>query len=102
MTSLELNKEILKHDTKLRRFSLKLVRDRYRADDLVQDVYLKAFRFKDKLSNHDHISSWLFTIMQTTYINDYRRLKKEGFIIDDSYDNYFQDLSVKTRQRYVM
>lgn len=54
------------------------------ADDLVQDTYLKAFRFWDKYEKGTNIRAWLFRIMKNSYINRYRKETKEPDKVDFS------------------
>ena len=46
------------------------------AHDLLQETYLKAFRFFDRFEQGTNAKAWLYRIMRNTYINDYRRLKR--------------------------
>jgi len=43
------------------------------AKDLLQDTYLKAFRFIDKYEKGTNAKAWLFRIMKNSFINDYRK-----------------------------
>lgn len=43
--------------------------------DLVQEVYLKAWRFGHSFEPNTNVYAWLFRILHTTFINDYRRWK---------------------------
>ena len=47
------------------------------AQDLVQETYLKAFRFFDKFKEGTNVRAWLFTILTNTFINNYRKRKRE-------------------------
>lgn len=46
------------------------------AHDLLQETYLKAFRFFDRFEQGTNAKAWLYRIMRNTYINDYRRIKR--------------------------
>jgi RNA polymerase sigma-70 factor, ECF subfamily len=52
--------------------ALKLTRDRTRAEELVQDTYLRAFRAADGFEWGTNLKAWLFRILTNTFINDYR------------------------------
>ncbi|MDI6778619.1 MAG: sigma-70 family RNA polymerase sigma factor [Bacteroidota bacterium] len=52
------------------------------ADDLLQDTYLKAYRFWDKYEKGTNIRAWLFRIMKNSFINRYRKETKEPETID--------------------
>jgi RNA polymerase sigma-70 factor, ECF subfamily len=49
--------------------ALRLTRDATDADDLVQDTYVKAFRFADRFEAGTNLKAWLFTILHNTYRN---------------------------------
>lgn len=57
--------------------AVRLTRDPKDAEDLVQDTYLKAFRFFDRFEPGTNIKAWLFKIMTNTFINNYRRKRRE-------------------------
>jgi RNA polymerase sigma-70 factor (ECF subfamily) len=49
--------------------ALRLTRDRDRAQDLVQDTYLKAFRARAGFATGTNLKAWLFTILHNTWRN---------------------------------
>jgi len=49
--------------------ALRLTRDADRAQDLVQDTYLKAFRARARFVEGTDLKAWLFTIMHNTWRN---------------------------------
>jgi RNA polymerase sigma-70 factor, ECF subfamily len=64
--------------------ALKLTKNERDAEDLVQDTYLKAFRFFDKYEPGTNAKAWLFKILTNTFINRYRKSLKERDILDGS------------------
>ena len=52
-----------------------LTRNRKDAEDLVQETYLRAYRFFDSYKPGTHIKAWLFRILRNTFINRYRSAK---------------------------
>ena len=52
------------------------------AHDLVQETYLKAWRFWDKFEPGTNCKAWLFRIMKNSYINLYRKEVKEPDKVD--------------------
>lgn len=58
-------------------YALHLTMDSEDAKDLVQDTYLKAYRFWDKFEQGTNIKGWLYQIMKNSYINLYRKKTKE-------------------------
>ena len=49
--------------------------DEARAEDLVQDAMLKAFRSWDRFEIGTNCRAWLMTILRNTFINEFRRQK---------------------------
>lgn len=63
--------------------ALKLTRNPADAEDLVQDTYLKAFRFADRFTPGTNLKAWLFTILYNTYRNA-RRSAARDLVTADS------------------
>ncbi len=66
----------------LRNYALYLSGNKQQADDLLQDTYLKAFRFYDKFARGTNAKAWLYRIMKNTYINEYRRTHRLPEIVE--------------------
>jgi RNA polymerase sigma-70 factor (ECF subfamily) len=62
--------------------AFRLTRNERDAEDLVQDAFLRAFRFFDKFERGTNIKAWLFKILTNTFINRYRRTTRERSIVD--------------------
>ena len=61
------------------------------ADDLVQDTFLKAYKYWDKYEKGTNIRAWLFRIMKNSYINRYRKkLKNRTSLTSMKYKNSTQ------------
>ena len=43
------------------------------AEDLVQEAYLKAYKYYDKFQEGTNLKAWLFKILKNTFINSYRK-----------------------------
>lgn len=73
----EFEHEALPHSDLLYNYALRMTNNRADADDLLQETFLKAFRFWDKYEKGTNIRAWLFRIMKNSYINRYRKDSKE-------------------------
>lgn len=62
--------------------AVSMTRNSASADDLVQETFLKAWRFWDKFTPGTSCRAWLFRIMTNTFINEYRRWSREPFKVD--------------------
>ncbi len=74
--------EAIPHMNLLYNFARHLTGNPDDADDLLQDTYLKAYRFWDKYEKGTNIRAWLFRIMKNSYINKYRKDTKEPEVVD--------------------
>jgi len=64
--------EAVPHMDALYRTALRMTRNGKDAEDLVQEVYLKAFRFWHSFESGSNCRAWLFKILTNTFINGYR------------------------------
>ncbi len=62
--------------------ALCLTRSKTEAEDLVQETYLRAFRFFDKFQPGTNCRAWLLSILRNLFINRYQRKKREPEIVD--------------------
>ena len=63
-------------------FAYRLSLDEDDANDLVQDTYLKAYRFYESFEQGTNAKAWLFRILKNSFINEYRRKTKEPNKVD--------------------
>lgn len=63
-------------------FAYRLTLDSDDAKDLLQDTYLKAYRFIDSFQKGTNAKAWLFRILKNSFINDYRKKSKEPSKVD--------------------
>lgn len=61
----------------LKSFAYHLTNDWHKAQDLYQETAFMAYKNKDKFQEGTNIKSWLLTIMRNTFINDYRKKKRQ-------------------------
>jgi len=54
----------------------RMTRNAQDAEDLVQETYLKAYRYYDKFEEGTNFKAWLFKILKNTFINNYRKKQK--------------------------
>ncbi len=56
--------------------ALRLTRNAAEAEDLVQDAYVRAYRFWHTFKSGTSVRAWLFTILRNTFINRYHRANR--------------------------
>jgi RNA polymerase sigma-70 factor (ECF subfamily) len=74
----------IQHMDSVYRMALGMTRDVTEAEDLVQDTYLKAYKFFDTFESGTNFRAWLFRILRNTYINKYHRKSRTPQMIDIS------------------
>ena len=93
----EFEQQALPHMEVLYNYALRLTGSPDDARDLLQETYLKAYRFWDKFEQGTNLRAWMFRIMKNTYINLYRKEVKEPDKVDydeiESYYNIIRDES---------
>lgn len=62
--------------------ALRYTKNERDAEDLVQETFLKAYNNWDRFEQGTNCRAWLFTILTNTFINKYRRKKKEREILN--------------------
>lgn len=69
----------------LYRTGLRMTRSEAEAQDLVQETYIRAFRFREQFRPGTNLKAWLFRILTNTFINQYRRkaARPETTVLDD-------------------
>ncbi len=71
-------------------YALRMTSNPDDAKDLLQETFLKAYRFWEKFEQGTNIRAWLFRIMKNTYINLYRKEVKEPDKVDyNEIENYY-------------
>jgi RNA polymerase sigma factor (sigma-70 family) len=76
------NQEFMPHINAMYNFAYRLTLDSDDSKDLLQDTYLKAYRFIDSFQKGTNAKAWLFRILKNSFINDYRKKSKEPSKVD--------------------
>jgi len=74
--------ELLPHADALYNFAYHLTYNEDDANDLVQETFMKAYRFINSFDSGTNAKAWLFRILKNGFINEYRRKKKEPSKVD--------------------
>ena len=69
--------------------AVRMTRNPSAAQDLVQETYLKAYRFFDRFEPGTNLKAWLFTILRNTYINAYRKTARQQQQVDFEHVSLF-------------
>lgn len=70
--------------------ALRLTKNKADAEDLVQETFLKAYRFWDSFEKGSNCRAWLFKILTNLFITSYHKKTKEKqqFTYDDVESHY--------------
>lgn len=72
----------LPHLDELYATGLRYTKNEKDAEDLVQETFIKAYTNWHRFEKGTNCRAWLFTILTNTFINKYRRKKKEREILN--------------------
>jgi RNA polymerase sigma-70 factor (ECF subfamily) len=76
------DEEFFPHMKALYNFAFHLTYDGESANDLVQETFLKAYRFIDSYQKGTNSKAWLFKILKNEFINNYRKKTKRPLSVD--------------------
>lgn len=89
----DFDKEAMPHMKLLHNYAYKMTFSQLDADDLLQETYLRAFRFFHKFEKGTNCKAWLFRIMKNLFINKYRKNQKEPGKVDyEDIENFFDNI----------
>src|SRR3990172_2639338 len=76
------SREALTYIHRLYGMALRLTRNGADAEDLVQETYLKAFRFAARFEEGTNMRAWLFTILANAFRNRRRDAGRDPVAVD--------------------
>ena len=90
--------------------TLRMIKSREDAEEVAQDVFIKAFRYLSDFRGESKFSTWLYTIVNTTCITFLRKKKldihsldnEKVFELADSQDSGFRANMVEQKSRVNM
>ncbi len=94
--------EVLPFMDSLYSTAYRMSRNRQDAEDLLQETYLRAYKYYDKFQEGTNFKAWLFKILKNTFINRYRKrqrqpLKNSFDEIEDSFESKLLESSLTAR-----
>lgn len=95
-------RELLPFVDALHNFAFNLCYNADGANDLVQETYLKAYRFINSYQEGTNAKAWLFKILKNVYINQYRQRSRRPTSVDIDEINVFTESDEDhTQQAYL-
>lgn len=73
---------VRRYDDRLRGLAYKLLGDRHRMEDAMQEAYVRAFRSMDRFRRDSELGSWLYRIVYNTCIDELRRTGRRPVPVD--------------------
>lgn len=81
--------EAIPHREALYSYALKISGNTEDAKDLVQDTYLKAYRYFNQYNAGTNCKAWMFMILKNSFINNYRKIQRQPrMVYYDDYENF--------------
>ena len=74
--------DALQHVDSLYGAAMRLTRNPADAEDLVQETYLKAFRFARQFERGTNLKAWMHTILHNTFLNMRRHAGRDPVAVD--------------------
>jgi RNA polymerase sigma factor (sigma-70 family) len=83
---LAFNQLVLKYRNRIMGLATRMLGDRDEAEDLAQDVFVKAYFGLRSFQRDSLFSTWLFRITANSCLNHKRKLRRRDQIVDDTDD----------------
>lgn len=89
----QFEEDIIPHTDAMYHFAIQLTSDPNDAEDLVQNAFVKAYRFFDSYELGTNAKAWLFRILKNSYINEYRKKSKQPSQVDfDDVSSFYESI----------
>ena len=75
-------KEAMKYVDELFASAMRMTRQKESAEDLLSEVYAKAWKSFDQFQQGTNLRAWLYKILTNTYINHYRHKQREPYMVE--------------------
>lgn len=75
---------VRRYDDRLRGLAFKMLGDRHRMDDAMQEAYLRAYRSLHRFRRDAELGSWLYRIVHNVCIDELRRAGRRPPPVDTS------------------
>jgi RNA polymerase sigma-70 factor (ECF subfamily) len=90
------NRETLPHKDALYYYALNIVHNEDDALDLLQETFYKAYKNYHQFKEGTNSKAWMFMILKNTFINNYRKSKREPIKIEyDGIEDIYENIKSK-------
>lgn len=89
----EFTREAMPHMRVLFNYAYRNAGNKADAEDLLQETYLRAYRFFDKYEKGTNCRAWLFKIMRNLFLNDCAKNRREKVLVGyDDIENFYKNI----------
>ncbi len=92
MSTVEFNHMLITNRPIMRGFAINFTRNVEDAEDLIQDTFLKALKYKDRFEDGTNFKGWLYTIMRNIFLNNCKKQQLGRNIFGPSADSIQYEL----------
>lgn len=86
-------KEMMPHFNQIYNYAYRLTGSSDDAHDLVQETYMKAFKFFHTFEKGTNSKAWLFKILKNSFINNYRKKASEPQkVVYEEVENFYDSV----------
>jgi RNA polymerase sigma-70 factor (ECF subfamily) len=97
-TAWDFSSAALPYRDQLFKTALRMTRSVEESEDLLQETYLKAYKYYDRFQEGTNLKAWLFRIMKNSFINNYRRKKQRPPHLEfDELQEGFEEAEVEAK-----
>ena len=87
----EFEETALQYKDELYKSALRMTRNEIEAEDLVQETFLRAYRFFNKFEKGTSMKAWLLKILKNTFINKFNEQSKMPEYIDFEQLKFYEE-----------
>lgn len=80
----EIEKLVNDHQREIVNFHFRFVGNRFDAEDLAQETFIKAYKKLETLKNPEKAKRWLYSIARNTVIDFFRKSKNKDIALSDA------------------
>src|SRR5687767_2494958 len=80
-----------RYQTRLLNFVYRTIGDREKAEDLVQEVFIRVYRHQNRFDRSKKFSTWIYTIASNLAKNELRNRSRNPLVLFQTVEKNFQD-----------
>ncbi|MEO5635079.1 MAG: sigma-70 family RNA polymerase sigma factor [Candidatus Paceibacterota bacterium] len=84
-----------RYQARLQRFVHRMIGDREKAEDLVQEVFIRVYRHLARFDCSKKFSTWVYTIASNLAKNELRNRSRSPHMVFQSMENWYDDRSLQ-------